>query len=232
MPPRDANLLHRILFQHVAAAGGFEAARSLIGGLDPSVARRNVQALEEELGLILYERRPFRLTADGRHLIEFDRPLLEKLGQVSEHLKRKSGPRLRVGITGSAAKQFLFPTMAAWLAHPERAAIESCFGSMRELGGDLESGELDLLITTLAGDPPAGFASHHLATFRLVLIVPADSPVRSAEEFWRPDAQLGCLIAPPADDAVMQTFEHGLERGGLHWPTRLTCDSPSRWPTT
>ncbi len=222
----DLNLQSRIVFQNVACAGGFEAARPLLQGLDLSAARKHVRTLEQELGTLLYQRRIFRLTLAGQILYDYDRPLLEKLLNVGRHLRRKTSPRLTVGVTGNAAKTFLVGPLHAWLSDPEREPVDCRFGSLRELRPALETGELDLLVTALDGPRPAGFASHTLATFPLVLIVPEDNALGSAAELWLRPKLTERLIAPGPDDPVSLAFERGLARGGLSWPTRVICDSP------
>jgi DNA-binding transcriptional LysR family regulator len=221
------NLPTRLVFHHVARAGGFEAARPALGGLEVSGLRRYVRILERELGVTLLHRQPFRLTPAGRILYEYDRPHLEALLRASDHLSRKTSPRLRVGVTGSATKLFLLPAVAAWLADPAHDPIECRFGSFRELRPVLATGELDLLVTALDGPPPPEYDALPLAAFRQVLIVPADWPLASATDLWRDRRPPGLLIAPEADDPVTVAFDRGLRRGEIEWPARLTCDSPA-----
>jgi DNA-binding transcriptional LysR family regulator len=221
------NLQSRIVFHHVARAGGFEAARPALNGLEVSGVRKHVRALERELGVALFHRQPFRLTPEGRTLYEQDRPHLEALGLGAELFRRRARPRLRAGLTGSAAKMFLLPAIQDWLHQPGREPIESRLSTFRELRPALENRELDLLVTALDGPPPEGFALHTLARFSLVLLVPESSPVETADALWaRPDAA-GLLVTPEPEDPVTLAFERGLARGDLSWPSRLTCDSPA-----
>lgn len=221
------NLQNRIVFHHVARAGGIEAARPSLAGLEASGLRRHLRTLEDELGQQLFHRQPFCLTPAGRILYEHDRPHLEALLGASDHLRRKTQPRLRAGVTGSATKLFLLPAVHAWLSDPGRDAIECRFGTFRELRPALEIGELDLLVTALDGPAPAGFDSRVLGTFAQVLIVPDHSPLRSAETLWTQPRSRPTLITPDPNDPVSLAFERGLRLGGLEWPARLACDSPA-----
>lgn len=222
------NLPSRLVFQHVVRLGSFSQAAELGElGLSEAAIRKHVRNLEQELGVRLLERKPLRVTPTGRILYEYDRPLLAKLLRAADHLERKVSPKLTVGVTGSAAKLFLLGPVSAWLYDPGREPIDCRFGSLHELRPDLESGELDLLITALDGPAPVGFAQHIMARFPLVLILPANDRLGSAAELWADRRPAPHLIAPEADDPVTQVFRAGLERGGITWPTRLTCDSPA-----
>jgi DNA-binding transcriptional LysR family regulator len=223
----DPRIQRRIVFQQVIQAGGLEAARRHLGGLDPSGIRRHLYALEEEFGTTLYERHTFALTPAGRALFDYDRPLLEKLLQAKAHLDRKLSPRLTAGLAHSAAKRFLLGPVRTWLEDPACPPIDCRFGSLAQLRPLLESGELDLLITASAGDEPAGFASRVLAKFPLVLIVPANDLLLSDQSLWDQRRISLPLIAPEADDPVRLVFARGLRRGGHTWPARLICDSPA-----
>jgi DNA-binding transcriptional LysR family regulator len=216
----------RIVFHHVARSGGFEAARPALGGLEISGVRRHVRALEREMGIALCRRQPFGLTPAGRMLYEHDRPHFEALALGALRLGRWT-QRLRAGVTGSAAKRFLLPALATWLSTQGRMTIETRTGTMTQLLAQLKSGELDLLITALDGEPPAGFSSRTLATFPLVLLVPLPSPLRSAEELWAKPTLTELLITPEPDDPVTLAFERGLALGRLRWEPRFTHDCPS-----
>jgi len=68
--------LHRIeIFYHVARCRGIaEAARRMPYGIQQPAISEQILLLEEELGVKLFERRPFRLTTHGRYLYEAARP--------------------------------------------------------------------------------------------------------------------------------------------------------------
>lgn len=218
----------RIIFHHVVRQGGFAAAaRALPYGIGEAAVRKHFRALEQEMGAVLCHRQPFRLTPEGRKLYEHDRPHIEALAPGAFRLRSRGDPKLLAGVTGSAAKHFLIPAVRIWLGGKPRGAIETRTGSLSQLLPKLQSGELDLLITALDGDPPGGFASHLLATFPLVLLAPFDSPLQSAEELWLRKTIEEPLISPEAEDPVALAFERGLQRGGIGWPTRLTHDSPA-----
>lgn len=221
-------LQDRIIFQHVARHGGFgAAARALPYGIGEAAIRKRIRALEQEMGLALCHRQPFRLTPEGRKLYEHDRPHFEALAQGAFRVRSPGDPRLRAGVTGSAAKLFLLPAIQTWLRERPRGTIETRTGPLSQLLPRLKSGELDLLLTALDGDPPEGFASHVLATFSLVLLTPLDSPLQSVDELWRRKTIEEPLISPETEDPVTLAFERGLRRGGITWSTRLTHDSPA-----
>jgi DNA-binding transcriptional LysR family regulator len=221
------NLQSRIVFHHVARAGSFAGgAATLPFALSEAAVRKHIRQLEAELGVALCRRQPFGLTPEGRMLSEHDRPHLQALAQASLRLGRWT-PRLRAGVTGSAAKRFLLPALHTWLRGKGRETVETRTGTLSHLLPALQSGELDLLITARDGRTPEGYASHTLATFPLVLVVPAASPLQSAGELWARPVIEDLLIAPEPNDPVTLAFERGLARGGLTWEARFTHDCPS-----
>src|SRR5258708_12584586 len=90
-------------FVGVADNGGFGRAAAGLN-LTQSAASRQIQALEDELGLRLFARigRNVRLTAEGEDLLTRSRRLLfdaEALGQRATALKTGEGGVLRGGAT-------------------------------------------------------------------------------------------------------------------------------------
>lgn len=218
----------RITFQHVARHGSFAAAtRAMPYGISEGAVRKQIRALEREMGVALFHRQPFKLTADGRYLYEHDRPHFEALSQGGLRLRQRAHPKLRAGITGSAAKRFLLPAVRTWVQDHGREAIATRSGQLQQLIPALQTGELDLLVTAQNGEAPQGLSCHLLATFALVLLAPMDSPLRSSDELWTQKPIREPLIAPGPEDPVTQIFERGLGRGGLTWRARLTHDSPA-----
>jgi DNA-binding transcriptional LysR family regulator len=222
------NLQTRLVFHEVARHRSFAAAAlALPRQITEAAVRKQIRLLEQELHTTLLLRDPVSLTPQGRALYEHNHPLIEKLLHDAQHLRHRSGPRLRPGVTGSAIKLFLVPPVESWLSQPTRMPIDCRFGSFRELRPALEAGDLDLLVTPLDGPVPTGFASHTLAVFPQVLIVPPDCPYVSAAELWTGGKIGRQLIAPGKEDPVTLAFDRGLARGGLTWSARLTCDNPA-----
>lgn len=91
--------------------------------LTQSAVSRQIKALEDDLGVALFERRPrtLALTEEGRLLQRTATDLLERLQETAGFLRSKGAvPRLTVTTTGGFASLWLIPRLRAFTAlHPE-----------------------------------------------------------------------------------------------------------------
>src|ERR1019366_5888135 len=92
------NIHHVELFYYVARHGGISrAVRHIPYGIQQPAVSSQILRLEEDLGKRLFERNPFRLTAEGVALFEFARPFFENLDAVAGRLRQTAPPQLRLG---------------------------------------------------------------------------------------------------------------------------------------
>jgi DNA-binding transcriptional LysR family regulator len=91
------NLRNLRTFVIVADAGGFSRARGRLNLTQPA-ASRQILALEQELGIALFDRigRRIELTSDGEDLLRRSRRLLEDAASLGERARA-----LRGGLTGT-----------------------------------------------------------------------------------------------------------------------------------
>src|ERR1700731_2757638 len=91
------NVHHLELFYHVVKNGGIsEAVRRMPYGIQQPAVSGQILQLEDDLGLKLFQRRPFNLTPAGRALYEFVEPFFGKLGEKRQHLRGEVSQRLRL----------------------------------------------------------------------------------------------------------------------------------------
>jgi DNA-binding transcriptional LysR family regulator len=107
--PFDLYQLH--LFRLVATAGSFtQAARST--GLTQSAISRQIQSLEEQLGVLLFTRttRSVIATSAGQFLLRESGPVLGDVDVLIRRLKEEYGdapPEVRVGVSRSVSLAYL-----------------------------------------------------------------------------------------------------------------------------
>jgi LysR family transcriptional regulator, cyn operon transcriptional activator len=167
------NLRFLRTFVAIADNGGFARAATRLN-LTQSAASRQIQALEDELGLRLFARvgRSARLTPEGEDLLVRSRRLLfdiEALGQRASALKTGDVGVLRVGAT----PQVIESALADFLVrHGKRhAGIEVHLvedGGSR-LPGRLERGDIDVAVMP-AGDDR--FANRLLYPMHVLAVLP------------------------------------------------------------
>ena len=92
------NIHHLELFYYVARHGGISAAvRHMPYGIQQPAVSSQVLLLEQDLGVKLFERSPFKLTPAGVELDNFVRPFFENLTPMAVRLRTQLAPQLRIG---------------------------------------------------------------------------------------------------------------------------------------
>src|SRR6476660_6159493 len=85
---RGVNIHHLELFYYVARHGGItEAVRNIPYGIQQPAVSGQVAQLEEYLGVVLFQRRPFALTGAGEKLYKFIQPFFSNLDQIASELQ-------------------------------------------------------------------------------------------------------------------------------------------------
>lgn len=217
---RAMNIHHLELFHHVALHGGISRAlRHIPYGIQQPAVSAQLIRLEKELGVVLFQRRPFALTAAGEELFAFAAPFFGRLDEVESTL-RHGTKHLRIA-AGETVIRDLLPGPLARLARefPElrislRGPVE---GESLELLG---RGMLDLMIGTESTNLPTGVSMRTLAELSPALLAPEDWGKRATEAFLRRHAQATPLIAPPAGEVFRRTFHEDLGKLGITWEPR------------
>src|SRR5512138_761477 len=102
------NIHHLELFYYVARFGGItEAVRNIPYGIQQPAVSGQVAQLEEYLGVILFQRRPFQLTPAGEKLYKFVQPFFANLDQVASELQGGKTRRIRIGASSIVLRDHL-----------------------------------------------------------------------------------------------------------------------------
>jgi DNA-binding transcriptional LysR family regulator len=92
------NIHHLELFYYVAKHGGImEAVRNIPYGIQQPAVSGQVAQLEEYLGVVLFQRRPFTLTPAGDKLYHFIQPFFAQLDTVAAELQGGKTRQVRMG---------------------------------------------------------------------------------------------------------------------------------------
>ena len=91
------NVHHLELFYYVARYEGItRAVRRMPYGIQQPAVSGQILELEKELGVKLFQRRPFKLTPAGRELYDFATPFFSQLDEVSSRLREEGAAHLRL----------------------------------------------------------------------------------------------------------------------------------------
>jgi DNA-binding transcriptional LysR family regulator len=212
------NIHHLELFYYVARHGGItEAVRNIPYGIQQPAVSGQVAQLEAFLGVTLFQRRPFKLTADGQKLYDFIQPFFSSLDRIASELQGAGVGQVRIGASGIVLREHL-PELFA-LVRKKFPALKVILreGYQAELEAMLQREELDLAVTVLEKKSPATIQSKPLIELPLVLLVPKNSPYQSAEQLWAKDKIDDALICLPGHETISKHFQQGLLRLGVDW---------------
>ena len=220
------NIHHLELFYYVARHGGItEAVRNIPYGIQQPAVSGQVAQLEEYLGVVLFQRRPFALTPAGDKLFQFIHPFFSNLEKVTNELQGGRERQIRIGASTIVLRDHLpalFQTVRKKFPNLKIALRE---GYQAHLEGLLQKEELDLAITLIEKKSGAGIHALALIELPMVLLVESNSKLTAAEQLWKRDKIEDPLICLPAAEALCKNFQQGLVRLGVDWFPSLEVSS-------
>ena len=226
LPP---NLHHLELFYYVAKYGGITpAVRKMPYGIQQPAVSGQMLQLEKELGVKLFNRRPFALTHAGNQLFEFLNPFFSELPNIAEQLMGEESYHLRLAASGTVLSNHLpevldklkkqYPNLK--LSMTELIASESAENL-------LATQEIDIAITTLNSSLPGSVKKIELLKVPLVLVVPENSEYKTFSKLQSGDNQeiTEPLISLSSEHTINVIFQNELKNRGINWDTHVEVTS-------
>lgn len=212
------NIHHLELFYYVARHGGImPAVRNIPYGIQQPAVSAQVIQLEEDLGVTLFKRRPFALTASGKELYDFIRPFFENVALAAEKLRGGASQHLRVAASEIVLRDHLPVVLGELRRKFPRFKLTLREAYYPQVVQWLQQQEIDASIGLIEAKPPPGIQSKPLFQMPLVLLAPAGSRLQAAEELWKRDRIEETLITIPRNELITQTFQAGLDRLKVDW---------------
>lgn len=181
-----------VVLDAIDRRGSFAAAAQELARV-PSAITYTVRRLEEDLDVLLFDRRGHRarLTAAGRELLAAGRILLRAAGELEQRVQRIGTgwePSLVVAIDAAVPLALVFPLVAQFYADcRDRQAAHTRLTLATEVQGGswdaLSDGRADLAVGA-SGEPPAGggYRTRPLADIGSVFAVAPFHPLAAAPE--------------------------------------------------
>ncbi|MFQ5936935.1 MAG: LysR family transcriptional regulator [Acidiferrobacterales bacterium] len=189
-------------FCHAAQTGSVSKAAERLFLSQPSVSLQ-IQALERELGIALFERRGpnIKLTPEGEALYELALPLVQGMDTLAETFAAQRG-KLETGELNIAAGE---STILYILLETIRRFAEAYPGIRLKLhnvtGRDglamLRADEVDFAVGSMPQDVPDDITYDPIFVFSTVLITPKDHPLANKKSVNLQDISPYGLILPP-----------------------------------
>jgi len=207
-------------FCQAAQTGSISAAAEALFLSQPTVSLQ-IQALEREFGITVFERRGphIRLTPQGEVLLHLASPLVDGIDRLQESFEAHIGD-LAAGELNIAAGE---STILYVLPEPTRRFVEDYPGIRLKLhnvtGRDgltmIRADEVDFAIGSML-DVPRNIHYEPVVTFHPKLITPKNHPLAEKEHIELKDIAAYGLILPPRHLSTWRFVElvfnqHGLE---------------------
>ena len=222
------NTHHLELFFYVAKYEGIAGAvRNMPYGIQQPAVSAQVIQLENDLGITLFQRRPFELTPAGEELFQFVEPFFGQLKPVADHIRGGAAQTIRIGASSVVFREHLPQLLAS--AREEFPALHPMLrvGIQPEIEKWLLENEIDLGVTVIDAKPPTELKSEKLLELPVVLMVPAKSRIKSAEEILGQDRIEQTLISLPANEGISRVFHGELAKRKIDWPIGMELNSVS-----
>ena len=220
------NVHHLELFYYVARHGGImPAVRKIPYGIQQPAVSSQVAALEEHLGVTLFQRRPFALTAEGKKLYDFVEPFFGCLGKMTAELQGGKVRHIRIGASGVVLRDHLPDVLHGVKKKFPDLKISLREGMQAQLEDSLKKDEIDLSVALIEKKPSAGIHSLSLLELPLILVVPKSSPIKKAEDLWKLDKIPDTLICLAADEPISRNFQKRLGEIGVEWSPGFEASS-------
>jgi DNA-binding transcriptional LysR family regulator len=188
--PFDIYELH--LFQLVAQHGSFTKAAE-VAGLTQSAVTRQVQGMEQSLGLELFERttRSVRLSPAGTMLLKESGRLIGDVKQTLQRIREdfaNARKEIRVGVSRSISLAYLPGFFHANLKRLPNVGYRVSYQASADILSAIERNELDLGVLCPPLRPPRTLRITHRFTDNFTLIGPSN-----ASFDFEPSAKQGML---------------------------------------
>jgi DNA-binding transcriptional LysR family regulator len=220
------NIHHLELFYYVARHGGIsEAVRNIPYGIQQPAVSAQILQLESNLGVSLFQRRPFFLTPAGDKLYSFIQPFFQNLGAIAEEVKGAIAGQIRIGASEVVLKNYLPELMRRVREKFPAFKMILREGYQNDLLSWLKKQELDLALTLLPEKPGPNIEMLRLVTLPIILLVSKKSKIKNAESLWEQRRIQEPLLCLPQTEMVCKQFQEGLRKRKVHWAPAMELSS-------
>lgn len=206
-------------------SGISKAVRHMPYGIQQPALSSQIIALEQDLGTKLFDRQPFRLTAEGVELYQFAQPFFDNIDRVAERIRKRRAPKIRIAGSELILRDYLPHVISALRENHSKLRFGLKAGNQADIETWLTAGEVDLAITGVSGPRRRDFHYLSIAKLPLLLLVPASMDINAAQELWARDLIEEPLICLSPGDGVTRAFQAGIKRLKVEWPTSIEASS-------
>jgi len=222
------NTHHLELFYYVARHGGIvKACRHIPYGIQQPAVSAQLISLEKSLGVKLFERKPFSLTAAGKRIYDFINPFFSGIKDINELIFNNLKPQLRITGVSEFLKIYL-PDLFKQLKKEMPDVVLRIFDRNQSGSIDiLDRGDADLAITVLEQHLPPRIQSLEIIRLPMIALIPSNlSYIKNEKDLFKA-IKLAAppLISLPDHEKLTSLFQSHLESLGYSWPVTIEAGS-------
>lgn len=226
------NIHHLELFYYVAKYEGITAAvRKMPFGIQQPAVSGQILQLERDLGVKLFNRRPFALTPAGEELYDFVYPFFSRVPEIESRLRGEEAMHLRIAASASYLRNHLPDLLAEMRKEEPALRLTLREVTPNRIHGLLTGQQVDLAITGLYGRVGEGLQAVELTKLPLVLLVPESWPVRRFSDLLVDDPNSTGkiskypLVGLPQDETISKIFQDALQERKVNWIPSVETDA-------
>ncbi|BBH65890.1 LysR family transcriptional regulator [Actinoplanes sp. OR16] len=217
-------------FVAVAETANFTRAAERVHITQSGVSAQ-IKALEHELGAQLFDRsgRIARLTDAGQAALRHARAALDAAADMRDAIDDVNGlvrGSLTVGMVIGCEVTPLFDAFASFHGEHPEIEVELVEANSDQLVAGVRSGDLDLALAGLAGEPPEHLVSRIIVSDRLVALVPPDSALAGQAPISVTALLTYPIICLPVGTGIRDVFDQARAALGVDLSVALAATSP------
>lgn len=226
------NVHHLELFYYVAKYEGItQAVRKMPYGIQQPAVSGQILQLEKELGVKLFNRRPFALTPEGEELYDFAYPFFSRMDEVEERLKGEQSQHLRLAASATVMKNHLPGLLGQLRKAVPNMRLTLIEAEPSEVPGLIVNQKVDLAITVLYGRLSEGLREEELLRLPIGFLLPNDRKEKRFADLLEMDAwekgKVGKvpLIGLAPYEVLNKMIQNEFSSRQIDWPVTVEVGS-------
>lgn len=226
------NVHHLELFYYVAKYEGITSAvRKMPYGIQQPAVSGQILLLEKELGVKLFNRRPFALTPEGERLYDFAYPFFSRLDEVEEQLKGEQSRHLRIAASAAVLRNHLPDLLSELRAYMPGMRLTLLESEPTDVHSLLVNQKVDIGVTVLYGRTAEGLRTFELLKLPLAFHLPAGEKAKGLDDLLQDDdwqkGKVGRLplIGLPSHEILSKMMQEEFSARNINWPVEVEVSS-------
>lgn len=226
------NIHHLELFYFVAKYEGITSAvRKMPYGIQQPAVSGQILQLERDLGVKLFNRRPFALTPAGEELYDYLYPFFSRLGEVEARLKGEESRHLRIAASASVLRTHLPDLLEDMRRAEPKLRLTLREVEPADIHAMLANQQVDVAVSLLHGKMTDGLQAQELLKLRMVLVVPTKWGAKKLGDLLEDDpygkgkVAKYPLVGLPPHEMLSKIFQEELDARSIQWEPSVEVDS-------